>query len=330
MGEPKVRTLKLSGGESVDFSPEFFDESALKGFLDYGPEALSIAEVEEIGREMAKGVAGPPPKRRKPVVRPSKEKPLKEMSLDQVFRTVFDSLEADKDFGGYVRENRDPLMRDMETDFVARVGRRINPKVFEHNMDTFHVEETVARGMVSLSINGEPALTYRGADSRSDRARALKTLVAWCKLIWDTIGFIGSVLEIYTPKADSKRVKAITRLVDRAKSTWKRFVDRMMEIRWVSSATAKIKVIVKAFDIGNIAKLGLDVAKAMWRSMSWREWLWAVAQFSAALVLFFVTAGTTLIRKMVRAAAKLINVIQDVIEIGKLQGKSTAFEKAVA
>lgn len=320
-----MNTLRLNEKETVEFSPDFFDEDALRGFLDFAPEAVSLAEAEEVSRDLRARAIAERPRRRRRVVRP-----LKEMSLDRVFRTVFDDLQADEDFGGYVQENREALERDVEKDFVARVGRRIKPKVFKHNMDTFQVDRTVSRGVVSLTINGQPALSYREADITAARASALQTLIAWCKLIWDTIGFIGSVLEIYTPKADSKRVKAITRLVDRAKSTWAQFVDKMMEIRLVSNARAMIDVIIDAIDIRDIAKLGLDVAKAMWRSMSWREWLWAVAQFSAALVLMFVTAGVTLIQKLIRAAAKLVNVIQDVIDIINLRRGSTALQRAAA
>lgn len=320
-----MNTLRLNEKEIVEFSPDFFDEDTLRGFLDFAPEAVSLAEAEEVSRDLRARAIAERPRRRRRVVRP-----LKEMSLDRVFRTVFDDLQADEDFGGYVQENREALERDVEKDFVARVGRRIKPKVFKHNMDTFQVDRTVSRGVVSLTINGQPALSYREADITAARASALQTLIAWCKLIWDTIGFIGSVLEIYTPKADSKRVKAITRLVDRAKSTWARFVDKMMEIRLVSNASAMIDVIMDAIEIRDIAKLGLDVAKAMWRSMSWREWLWAVAQFSAALVLMFVTAGVTLIQKLIRAAAKLVNVIQDVIDIINLRRGSTALQRAAA
>ena len=330
-----MKTLKLNETETIEFASEFFDESVLRGFMDFEADALSLAEAEKLSEVAGTLATARPSGKAKPVARPPRKgrtpaRPLKEMSLDEVFHTVFDELQTDEDFGDYIRENRMAVEREVEKEFVGRVRRRIKPKVFKHNMESFQVDRDVSRGVVTYKINGEPALSYSQARLTTARASWLETLVAWCKLIWDTIGFIGSVLEIYTPKATSKRVNVITKLVDRAKATWAKFIERMKQIKWATRAKEKIDVILKAFEVAGLGKLALDVAKAMWRSMSWREWLWAVAQFSAALVLFFVTAGVTLIQKLVRAAAKLVNVIQDVIVIINLGRGTSAVQRAVA
>lgn len=319
-----MSTLRLSDKEAIEFSPDFIDEDTLRGFLEFGPEALTLAEAEEVSRELRAKMVAERPKKRPPITRPSKE-----MSLDQVFHTVFDTLEKDEDFGGYVRENRKALELDVEKDFVGRVGRRINPRIFEKNMATFQVDRTVSKGEVTFTINGERALSYRETGLATARASWVDTLFAWCKLIWDTIGFIGSVLEIHTPKATSARVKKITKIIDKAKGVWARFVEKMKRLPYVGRAIQKIEIIVNALgtDIGESAR---EVAKAMWRGMNWREWLWAVAQFAAAMAALFLTAGAAFINKLVRAAAKLVTVIQDVLDIIRLSGRSTAMQKAVA
>jgi len=153
-------------------------------------------------------------------------------------------------------------------------------------------------------------------------------IIAWTFLIWHSVSFIATVIGFAMPSANNSNVKGVSTTVGKQASTWSKFIARMKKIAENISANEKVKRFVFAFKVISLTKNLGAIVKAILSHMSaWRIAL-AVLDFLASVALMFVTAGAEVIRKMIKMAQLLVNVIQDVVSILDLEKRTSTANAA--
>jgi hypothetical protein len=310
-----METLKVDEHNKLEFSPGFIDEGSLRRLLALRPGPLPVRRAARIARRL-RGLAVSevmPGERAVYLVSPSE-------GVDDAFRKALDFLEADDELGARVRPARAELERSAKEHFKSGGAMSVRSETARTNRRSLVVERVERNDRVSYLINGKRVLRYRRTELGIEVAVSAEVILAWIVLFWDALSFIGVVLDIAFPRFAGRVQTAFTTYVEMISDNISRWAEKMKLVESATAAKAKIHALVEAFKQVTAAQVK-GALKAVFSAMGWRQRAIAILEFLAALALFFVSAGVSLIAKMIRAVAHLILVIADIERIRKLKVK---------
>jgi len=308
-----MKTLKIGKHETIKISSRFFEVRDIQKLLRYDYTRLTISEALKASAKLE-------------LMKPSKVLGIPVAQDDgpvDVFSKVVDLFEDDGELGSTVRSTRadeEDRHRKMLLDGIAS---EIKPEIAKNNEQALHVEKRTDGELVSYYFNGSVAVRFDGRQISALNATKVETIVAWVKLVWDAVSFLGTVIGIAVPRPAGGATKQLTGLLRTAQQVWQKFIDALKRIKNAVDSNETIQVFVGAWQHINLAKQGKEVLKAIFSGLSLYQKAWIVIKFAATVALFFVSAGASLILKMIQAVAQLINVVADVSEIVALEEQPT-------
>ncbi len=301
----------------IQINPDYIDNSVLSEFASKPLESLTL--------EQAKGVV--PSQSETDFESPDTEFKLDD-DLDSILNKLIESLKLDADIGTTISDNEDVLRAQSKQNILDSVISKPTDDLIQNNQNSLVVTKQENQDGTSFIVNGEIIAVIPTEQRNSPLAVSVEMIIAWTFLIWHSVSFIATVIGFAMPSANNSNVKGVSTTVGKQASTWSKFIARMKKIAENISANEKVKRFVFAFKVISLTKNLGAIVKAILSHMSaWRIAL-AVLDFLASVALMFVTAGAEVIRKMIKMAQLLVNVIQDVVNILDLEKRTSTANAA--
>jgi len=248
--------------------------------------------------------------------------------IDSVLTKLIETLKEDDEIGETVRENSNELHAQSKQNLLDCVISKPTDELVRNNQNSLMVTKIENYDSTSFHINDQLVAIIPASERGSPLAVSLEMLLAWTFLIWHSVSFIATIVGFSMPSADSKNVDGVSKVVSKQSSTWAKFIERMKRIADKIDESKRIQRFIHAFKVLSLTKnLGAIIKGILSNMSAWRIAL-AVIDFLASVALMFLSAGAELIRKMVKMAQLLVNVIQDVVKIVDLGKKTHAADAA--
>jgi len=297
-------------GETIQVSPRFFDPKDIKAMLDFKYSKLTVADAEKTAVQFA-------------TMQPSEflgVEIAKDASFDEAFRKAIEIVEGDSELGEHIKKDMKNSEHKQKKMLENGIKRKIDEKRAKQIVNNFRLTEVLDDNTKSIYINDKLALSYDIRTVSAATASTLDTIVAWVKLVYDSICFIGMVIGIRPPRLNTAKTSRLTAVINKYKPAFQRFINALKPLRdRALAAKRKIEVFIDAWGCLEIRTMGKDIIKAIYYGASILSIAWAVVKFVAAIVLMFVSGGASLILKMIQAVAQLVSVIDDVIQVIRLE-----------
>jgi len=301
----------------IRINPDFIDSAVLNEFANKPLESLTL--------EQAKGVV---PSQSETDFESADTEFKLDDDLDSILNKLIESLKLDADIGTTITENQDVLRAQSKQNILDSVISKPTDDLIKNNQNSLIVTKEENQDGTSFIVNGELIAVIPAEQRNSPLAVSVEMIIAWTFLIWHSVSFIATVIGFAMPSANNSNVKGVSTTVGKQASTWSKFIARMKKIAENISANEKVKRFVFAFKVISLTKNLGAIVKAILSHMSaWRIAL-AVLDFLASVALMFVTAGAEVIRKMIKMAQLLVNVIQDVVSILDLEKRTSTANAA--
>lgn len=302
---------------NILYNQSFFDLKTVQSFLNMTPEDNSISKAKTSLKEFSTLANDQPA----PAQDASVSGITDTMSLEDIIEKTINESSKDPELAKEISISKEKLKKELSNNLTAALTSEIDPKLLKHNLNSFSLTEKECESGIDYFINNEHILHIPTKDAGSPLAVSFEMIIAWTMLIWHSISFIATVVSIWMPKADGKRVSEVGKVVQKEASYWRRFIDQMKRIKDAVDANEKVQCFIEAFKKINVFLQFKNVVKSILSNLKWYEITLAVMQFICAVAALFVTAGASLVAKLIKLASNLISIVQDVIAILKLEGK---------
>jgi len=248
--------------------------------------------------------------------------------VDQVLSKLIESLKSDEDIGATIGENVEEMHAQSKQNILGSIISKPTDELVRNNQNSLVVTRIENQDGISFLINDKLVALVPLSERGEPLAVSLEMLLAWTFLIWHSVSFIATIVSFTMPTADSKSVKGVSEVVGKQSSVWSKFIARMKSIAEKVDNNKRIQRFISAFKVLSLTKnLGAIVKGILSKMSKWKIAL-AILDFLASVALMFLSAGAELIRKMVKMAQLLVNVVQDVVNIVELERKTITADAA--
>jgi len=294
----------------IKFNPSYFDINTIQSFIKQDLPSLSLQSATQI--------------------LPSISQPLDlektgELNGDEELVNILDQVSAqiqtDQDFNKITTEQLAKLKTEASESIQSSFTSIPSAELIKNNQESLVVNAEENSDYIVYSINGTIVLEIPLQEKNTKLGVSLEMLLAWTFLIWHSVSFIATVASIWMPKAQGSAVNGVSKVVEKSSSKWSKFVNAMKSIKDKVEASEKVATFIYAFKQINVMKQLYAVVKAIMSKLKWYEIALAVLEFVGTVALLFVTAGASLVAKMIKLAVNLVQIVQDVIKILKLEDK---------
>lgn len=299
-------------GTNISFNQDFFDLASVKAFGQKDLPTLTLSDVDSIVPK----ASGP--------VELGDHVITQDESINQIMDQVIADMAKDSDFQSIIAKDKKQLLQQAEKNIQNSMTQDVDPKLLKNNMESLVITKTETDSGADYLINGEQVLHIPKQEQGTRLAASFEMILAWTMLIWHSVSFIATIVSIWMPKASGNRVKTVGKVVQKEASAWRKFINAMKRIKEAADNSEKVKFFLDAFTKINVFLQLKNVVKSILSNLKWYEITLAVLQFITAVAALFVTAGASMVAKMIKLASNLISIVQDVIHILKLEGKLSA------
>ncbi len=317
-------TLTTLPNSGIQVNTELLDITVLEQFSKNNFDALSIEQANTIVEQQYQSTEA-----ELDLADIATEGLSQDDDVDSVIEKVASVLQEDEEYADLAAAKLLDLKATSKQNIVASFNSQPTQELLNNNQNSLVITKQENAEQTVLSINGEQAVIIPKADRGSALAVSLEMILAWTFLIWHSVSFIATAISFFMPAASNAKVKGVSQTVQKSSSAWSKFVARMKAVAAKVSASERIQRLIHAFKVINVFRHLKAVVTAILSHMSKWEKFVAVVDFLASVALLFITAGASLVRKLIKMAVDLVHVIDDIIHIVDLE-KRKRVEPAAA